>query len=66
MKELDNEDRLAAAKLVVASAPSIHRAPDPISIGALLWHDLIEIRDVEFAHITDKGRSWLKSKGVET
>lgn len=60
IKELDNDDCRAAAQLAMASAPSLYRVPDPISMGALLWHDLIEIRGGEFVHITDKGRAWLK------
>lgn len=53
-KEIDNDDCRAALKLA-ATKPSLFRVPDPISMGALLWHDLIEIHNGEIVHLTPKG-----------
>jgi len=56
-KEIDNEDCRAALKIATTN-PSLFRVPDPISMGALLWHDLIEIRG-DAVHLTAKGQSLL-------
>lgn len=53
-KEIDNDDCRAALKLATTN-PSLFRVPDPISMGALLWHDLIEIRG-DAVHLTAKGQ----------
>jgi hypothetical protein len=68
--EIDNEDCRAALKLA-ASNPSLLRVPDPISMGALLWHDLIEVRMDQrrmdqMVHLTSKGRQLLKVWHPET
>lgn len=62
VKELDNPECLAAARAVAKRPTNIFEFKDPISLGALLWHDMIEIREGEFAHLTNKGRAWLKDK----
>lgn len=57
--EIDNADCKAALKVAASNPKSIFNVPDPISMGALLWHDLIEIEGTA-VRLTPKGRKLME------
>ena len=58
-KEIDNDDCKAALKVAASNPKNIFTVPDPISMGALLWHDLIEIHGTT-VYLTRKGLQLLE------
>lgn len=58
-KEIDNDECREALRLA-ATKPALWSVPSPITMGALLWHDLIEIRVGDVIHLTKKGEELLK------